>query len=218
MSRWEIERSLIVQTSLKLVGKGMVVGKAGNISQRVIEDGNTDLLAITPTSTYYESLSADDIAIVDFDGNLVEGNLPPSSETKLHIAIYKARKDVGAVVHTHSVYASAASVAALGIPAILEEEVALLGGNIRVAEYAPSGSQELAQNAVEALGDRNAVIMANHGALGVGMTLRDALDSCDLLEKAAQVYLLALSAGRVNPLSSEAVAQAKLNFDRLRKT
>jgi L-fuculose-phosphate aldolase len=215
--KWHAEKALVLETALELVEKGLVLGKAGNVSRRLADPDRNDLLVITPTSKYYDSLAEDDMPVVDFDGRVVEGDLAPSSELKLHVSIYKARRDVGAVVHTHSVHASALATAGVGIPAVLEEEVALLGGEIRIARYGPSGSEELARNAVRALGDRNAVILANHGAVGVGRTLREALGSCELVEKAAQVYLLALATGTVRLLPAEAVLSAKSIFRRSRR-
>jgi L-fuculose-phosphate aldolase len=209
---WLKERDQVLETRLKLVEKGLVSGKTGNVSLRVRPGAGPDLIVITPTSKHYDTLSVEGIAVVDFAGTVVEGKLPPSSEFRLHVAIYKAREGVGAVIHTHSVYASAIAVSGGGIPAILEEEVILLGGEVKVAAFAASGSEELARNAVEALGDRNAVVLANHGGVGVGGTLSEALDACEVLEKAARVYLLALAAGKVNPLTTEAAAMAKAAF------
>jgi L-ribulose-5-phosphate 4-epimerase len=211
---WEKERALVLETSLKLVEKGLVAGKAGNVSQRLRRDSGPDLLAITPTSRYYDSLGVEDIPVIDFEGKVVEGKLPPSSESRLHIGIYKARMNVGAVIHTHSIHASAIAVIGGGIPPILEEEVALLGGEVLVAAFGASGSLQLARNVVEALGDRNAVLLANHGGVGVGRALREALDACELLEKSARVYLLALAAGKVKALSPEAAAGARTAFVR----
>ena len=212
--RWQIEKTLVLEAALKLVERGLVLGKAGNVSQRLKQTDGPDLLVITPTSRYYDSLAAEDMPVVDFDGQIVDGRLAPSSELRLHLAIYASRLDAGAVVHTHSVHASALAVAGIGIPAVLDEEVASLGGDIKVADYGASGSEALARNAVEALGDRNAVILANHGAVGIGKTLRDALDACELVEKAARVYLLALAAGKVNRLSPESFAASRRTFIR----
>jgi L-fuculose-phosphate aldolase len=192
LSRWQNERELVLKTALTLVEKGLVTGTSGNVSQRLKQDNGTDLIAITPTSRYYDSLTADDIPIISMDGSRVDGCLEPSSEIPMHIAIYRARRDVDTVIHTHSTYASTVSVSGLEIPAILEEEVILLGGTIRVARYARSGTIELANNAVTGLEGRCAVILANHGGVGVGKTMREALNACELLEKAAKVYLLAL--------------------------
>jgi L-fuculose-phosphate aldolase len=206
--KWQEERESILKTALKLVEKGLVTGKAGNVSRRVKADDGTQLIAITPTSRYYDSVSVNDISIVDYKGTLVDGRFAPSSETPMHLAIYQARKDVNAIIHTHSLYASAISITGLEIPALLEEEVMVLGGTIKIAQYAPAGTNELAGNAVTALDNRHAVILSNHGALGVGKTLRDAFDACELLEKTAAVFLLASITGRVNQVPDEGLKSA----------
>ncbi len=213
-AKWQMERAQVLETASKLVQRGLVIGKAGNVSRRLKQSRGQDLIIITPTSRYYDSLSPLDMPVVGLNGRLVDGALPPSSELRLHMEVYKSRHDVNAIVHCHSVHASALAVTGLGIPAVLEEEVALLGGEVRVAEYAPSGSEKLASNVVHALGDTNAAILANHGAVGVGETLREALEACELVERAARVYLLALSTGGVNILPAEAVLAARAVFRR----
>jgi L-fuculose-phosphate aldolase len=207
MSKWQEEKRNVLEAALKMSACGLVIGTAGNISVRL--PGRRPLLAITPSSLPYDTLTSDDIQIVDFDGEKVEGELRPSMETMLHIGIYKARKDTNAIIHTHSVYASAVSVTGQEIPPILEDQVAFLGGGIKLARYAPSGSRELADAAVTALGDNNGVLLANHGALGTGRTLRDAFTACELIEKTAQVYLLALPTGKLNCLPPTAVETLK---------
>ena len=217
MVKWREERELVLSTSLKLVEKGLVTGTAGNVSLRLLQEGSPDLIAITPTSRYYDMLNVDDIAVIDFNGAVVDGQFRPSSEMRLHIAIYQARQDIRAVIHTHSVYASAASAAGLEIPVLLEEEAILLGGAVRTAKYARTGTSELAHNAVEALVDRNAVLLANHGAVGVGETIRQAMDVCEIVEKAAQVYFLTLTTGRINSLPEETVKALKEALTKARK-
>jgi L-fuculose-phosphate aldolase len=214
LNLWEKEREIVLKAALKLVERGLIVGTAGNVSLRLIQDNGTELITITPTSRYYDTLTIDDIPVIGPDGKKAEGKLEPSSEIPMHTAIYRARKDVGAIIHTHSTYASAVAVYGLEIPPILEEEVLLLGGTIRVSRYARTGTIELANNAVAALEGRRATILANHGAVGVGRTMRDALDAAELVEKAAKVYLTALVAGRVTELSPEAVASAQAYFAR----
>jgi L-fuculose-phosphate aldolase len=131
----------------------------------------------------------------------------------LHIGIYKARQNINAVLHTHSVYASAIAVAGLDIPPIVEDQVNFIGGEIRLAKYAMSGSDELAENVVAALGERNAALLPNHGAVGIGRTMREALTVCQLLEKTAQIYCLVLAAGKVNVLPAEVVEADKAFFN-----
>jgi L-fuculose-phosphate aldolase len=193
-----------------MVEKGLVVGNAGNVSMRFADSNGRELVAVTPTSRYCDSLNPSDMVIVDFNGKRVEGEFKPSVETMLHVEIYKARKEVNAIIHAHPVFSSVIAVIGQGIPAILDDQVACLGGEIRVADYASSGSQEMVRNVVAALGERNAVVMANHGALSVGKDMREAVTNCEVLEKTAKIYVYALSLGKVNPVpSSNRPATAK---------
>lgn len=212
MSKWQEEKRLVLETSQKMVEKGLVVGKSGNVSLRLPPEDGRELLAITPTSRYYDLLDVNDIQVIDFETEPVEGDLSPSSETPLHIGIYRARKSINAVIHTHSVFASAISVAGLEIPAILDDQVVFIGGEIRLAEYALPGSEESVNHVVAALGERNAVLLPNHGAIGIGWTIREALTVCELLEKTAKIYLCALALGKVNPLPAEAIEVGKAFF------
>jgi L-fuculose-phosphate aldolase len=215
MSQWRESQELVLATAQQVLAKGLVVGTSGNVSLRLPREGERQLLAITPSSRYYDTLSVDDIQIVDFEARPVEGDLPPSMETRLHIGIYRARQKVNAVIHTHSVFASAISVAGRDIPPILEDQVVFIGGQIKLAGHALSGSEPMVANVIAALEDRNAVLLPNHGAVGVGRTLREALTVCELLEKTAEVYYLALSLGRVNPLPEESLRAAQAFFYRL---
>ena len=205
MSKWQDEKRQVLEASQKIAEKGFVVGTGGNMSMRLPSEGGRELLAITPRGIYYDLLTVDDIQVIDFDVEPVEGDLVPSVETMLHIGVYQARKNVNAVIHNHSTYACAISVARLEIPTILDEQVTFLGGEIKLAEYAIPGSEELVENAISALGERNAVLLPNHGVVGIGKTMREAFTACELVEEAAKVYYLALTIGKVNPLPAKAV-------------
>jgi L-fuculose-phosphate aldolase len=113
-------------------------------------------------------VTEDDIPVVGFDLEPVEGELAPSSEALLHVGVYIARPDVRAVIHTHPIYAGAAAVAGLRIPPIIDEMVVAIGGGIEVSEYAFPGTQQLADNVLAALGERNAALLRNHGAVESG--------------------------------------------------
>ncbi len=186
--------------------KGLVVGTSGNISLRLPTGYGEELLAITPSSRYYDLLTPDDIPVINFEARLVEGELSPSSESFLHIGIYHSRKEVNAVMHTHSVYASAMAAAHLEIQAMLEEQTTLIGGTVNIARYAPSGSKELARNVVKALKNRSAALMMNHGVVGVGRDIREAFTVCETVEKAAQVFYLCATLGKVNYLPENMAA------------
>jgi L-fuculose-phosphate aldolase len=215
LSKWLIEKTLVLTTARKMAEAGLVVGTSGNVSLRLSSENGRELLAITPTSRYYDLLAPEDVPVIDFETEPVDGELPPSSESLLHIVIYQARKNVRAIIHTHSVYASALAVAHLGIPAILEDQMASIGGEVKVAEYAPSASDELSQNVIAALEERNAVLLMNHGMLGMGKDMCEAFAVCELVEKTAKAFYLASTMGEVHLLSPEAVDSGKAFFKML---
>lgn len=215
MSIWDSQKKTVLEAAQQMAQKGLVVGTSGNVSMRITEAGGRELIAITPNNRYYHSLGVDDIGIVDFEGECVEGELTTSIETMLHIGIYKARKKVNAVIHTHPVFGSILSVIGVDIPPILDDQVTYLGGEIKVAEYSLPGSQELVRNVVPALGPRNAVILANHGTLTVGRDMREAFTNCEMLEKTATIYIYALGAGKINPLPPDALEMEKAYFNYL---
>lgn len=199
----------IVAVGRQLVSKGLVSGTWGNISARLPE---TDTFLITPSGVPYENLGPQDLVLLDLEGKVKEGALRPSTETPLHIAIYKKRPDVLGIVHTHSPYASVLAVNRRELPPVLEELAQLLGGTVRVAPYAPPGSRELAEGAVAALEGRSAVILANHGMVGVGRSLKEALLICQVVEKGAQVFLLAQLSGTPHVLSEGEAGLLRKNF------
>jgi L-fuculose-phosphate aldolase len=216
MTQWQDARNIVLETAMEMYEKGLVIGSSGNISLRLPPSkGKTGMMAITPTSRYYDTLTADDIPIIDFKGNMMEGKLKPSVETPLHIAIYKARKNVNAVIHTHSTFASAAGVVGKGIPAILLDQVICLGGEIKACGGPLVSTPEQIDDFIRALGDRSAVLIPNHGAVGTGKTMRDAFIACELIEKTAEVYLLAVSTGKVNPLPEDVRKLEKAAYDKL---
>ena len=215
MSIWNSEKKAVLEAAQQMAQKGLVVGTSGNVSMRISEPGGRQLLAITPNNRYYDLLDVDDIGIVDFEGECVEGELTTSIETMLHIGIYKARKKVNAVIHTHPVFSGILSVIGAEIPPILDDQVTYLGGEIKVTEYSLPGSQELVRNVVPALGPRNAVILANHGTVTVGRDMREAFTNCEMLEKTARIYIYALGAGKISPVPSDALEMEKAYFDYL---
>ncbi len=214
LSKWYQEKQLVLEMSRLMVKRGLVIGTAGNISLRLKADNEHGLLAITPSSRHYDSLNIDDIQVIDFDSNHIEGELIPSIETLLHIGIYQARKGVNAVIHTHSVFASVVSVIGSEIPSIVEDQVMLIGGEIRIAKYAPPQSPRQIANVLTALEDRFGVLLAHHGAIAVGRTIQEAFDNCEIIEKTAKIYYLALSLGEVKLLSAEALQDCLAAFRR----
>ena len=204
----EREREEIVRACQKMSAAGLVVGTAGNVSVRV-----GDLVAVTPSWVDYAELAARDVGVHRLDGTPVEAPLGPTSELPLHLAVYGAYAEAGAaaIVHTHSVAATALSTLTREVPAI-HYYVAMFGGTVRVAPYATYGTDELASNAVQALRGRTACLLGSHGAVTIGPGLKTAYDRALYLEWVCDVYLRAAAAGTprlLPPDEIEAVA-AKL--------
>ena len=195
-------RQKVVKTGVILAHSGMTIGTYGNISCRV----DKSCIAITPSGRNYEQLTPEDIVVTDLDGNTLAGTLHPSSELALHLEIYKCFPKAMAIVHTHSVYASALAVAHKDIPPVIEDLTQIVGGSVRCTDYAIAGTKELGLKAVKAMeGGRSAVLLANHGAVCWGRDLKEALITATILEKAAQIYCVADSLGSVFPLDNKTV-------------
>lgn len=193
-------RTAIANMGRTLITKHLVAGSWGNISCRV--DKKT--IAITPSGRGYETLQPEDIVLIDNTGAVLEGKLIPSSELKVHTAIYNAYPKAGAVIHTHSIYASALAAMHKPVPAIIEDIVQIIGGRVNCAKYALCGTQELADNTVAAMNGRKAVLLANHGAVCWGKNLQEALLVAEILEKAAQIAVIcAGTGGKLYELNSE---------------
>ena len=213
-------RRMVASAAREMAAGGLVTGSSGNVSLRLAGG----LFAITPSGVPYSRLRDEDVVIIDGEAEPVEPeegawsqtDLAPSSETLLHLAIYAARPDVGAVIHTHAVYSSVAAVAGLDVPPIIDEMMLSVGGTVRVSEYRFPGTQELADSVVAALGERNAALIRNHGAVGVGRDLASALDVCFLVERMAHVFVFASLLGGANPLPAEAV-ETELALYRMRR-
>ncbi|MFC5214943.1 class II aldolase/adducin family protein [Streptomyces coerulescens] len=187
----------LVATARRTVSEGLVVGTSGNVSVRV-----GDTVLVTPSGVPYDRLSPEDVTGVDLDGNQVLGSLVPTSELPMHLAIYRAT-DAGAVVHTHAVHATAVSTLVPELP-LIHYMAAALGGPVRVAPYATYGTGELAENMLQALTDRTACLLQNHGTIAFGTTLDQAYDRTAQLEWMCRVWLTASSVpGLVPALLSE---------------
>lgn len=183
-------------------GNGFVLGTAGNISA-IVEGEN--LFVITPSSYPYNIMKEEDLVVSDMEGNIVEGNRKPSIEFSMHRFIYLKRPDAKAIVHSHSPYATAASSinGVTSIPAIDIEAAFGLGGDINVASFAPPGSPELAANVKEAIGKKGGVLLANHGAIGIGVNMDSALLASDNIERNCKMYLSIMSVGELKTMPQD---------------
>ncbi len=190
----------IVNAAKNIAQNGLVRGTWGNISIR-LPDKN--IVGITPSGVNYFTMQEKDIVFTDLNGEIVSGNLKPSIELYLHLEIYKKRKDINAIVHTHSDYCTAFAIARKNIPASAEDLIQIVGGEVSVAEYALPGSIDLAKNTVKALGNKNAVLMANHGLVSAAKTIEEAIKIAFIVEKSAKATIMAKLLGGAVELKKE---------------
>lgn len=185
-------RKSIIQAALSMNAMGINQGTSGNVSIRY---GNRML--ITPSGVPYEELDPKDLCATEIKqgGKAWQGDLAPSSEWRFHLDIYKARPDVGAVVHTHSMYATVMAICGKPIPAVHYMVAASGGTEIRVAKYATYGTAELSKNALEALEGRTCCLLKNHGVIATGPNIKRALWLASEVETVARQYYLSLAIG-----------------------
>ncbi len=178
-------RAEIVATGREMLRLGLVTGTSGNVSGR---DG--ERIEITPSALPYEHMTETDLVTLAADGSVLAGHREPSSERRVHLAVYAARPDARAIVHTHSVHASAWSLLGEPLDTGTEELEAHAGGPVQTARFAPSGSDEVAEACVAALENRRAVLLGGHGVVALGDTPAEALVTCQSLERQAQIAWL----------------------------
>ena len=194
MGRDAIEQAWdgVVATARRTAAEGLVVGTSGNVSARVGE-----VVLVTPSGVPYDRLGPGDAVGVDLEGRQVLGEMVPTSELPLHLAVYRA-SDATAVVHTHAVHATAVSTLVPEIP-LVHYAAAMLGGPVRTAPYARYGTRELADNMLAALRDRTGCLLQNHGTVTYGNTLDEAYDRTAQLEWMCRLWLTASSVPGLRP-------------------
>lgn len=179
-------REEIIATCLRLEQLGYVLGTYGNVSAR-IEDG----LLITPSRLDYHLIQPEDIVPVSLTGKVLGGERLPSSELQVHLQIYLQRPDVGAVVHTHSLHATALSCCQISVPVLVEEQSQVIGDEIRCTRYVPAGQhRQLGEAVARTIGDSMAVLVANHGVVCCGRNLAEAVFTNQIVERVAHMYLM----------------------------
>ena len=197
----------IIEYGKKILDKNLTFGSGGNISVRF--DNN---MLITPSAVAYDELQKLEIVYMDYEGKVIRGNLKPSSEHKMHSLIYENRKDVNAIIHTHSKYINV--LAALGMDLKAANYLIASSGDsiVKVAPYETYGTEELAEKALEYLENRKAVILANHGLITCGKDLEEAYNIAMDLEFCAFVYVKALSIGNVNLIPEDKIEELVEKF------
>jgi L-fuculose-phosphate aldolase len=186
------ERQAIVDGGKTMLGVGLTSGTGGNLSTFC---RRRELVAISPSGVAYDVMQPRDVVLVDLTGHPVEGDLAPSSELGFHLNIYRRRPEVGAVVHTHSIYATTLACLGWELPAV-HYLVGFAGHKVPLAPYATFGTDELAVNVADTLADDyNAVLLANHGAVAVGANLKAALNTAEEVEFVARIFYQARCVG-----------------------
>lgn len=193
------EREAIVEYCIKLIEHDLTKGTGGNIS---IFDREKGLMAISPSGIDYYKTKPEDVVIMDLEGNVVDGDKKPSSEHQLHSIFYLNREDCNSVVHCHSMYAAVLASLRWTLPAA-HYMIALAGKDVRCARYATFGTEELALNAFDAMEDRKAVLLANHGQLAIAPDLPNAFNIAEEIEFCAEIYFKTKCVGEPFILSDE---------------
>ena len=189
-------RQDVLEAVQEMERAGLTEGTAGNVSART-ED---DRVVLTPTAMPYSEMRQADLVVTDLEGRLLEGHRAPTTEVDLHLACLRRHTDIRAVVHTHAVHASMFAVAGQPIPCVLEEFEYYVGGDVLVSPYHRTGTSDLGESVSSLLGDRAAVLLANHGLVVVGASPGEALQLTKLVERTAQVVWGAKRLGQAVPL------------------
>lgn len=187
----------VLAAAQEMLAAGLVEGTSGNISAR-LADGT---VCVTPSSVAYDTMTLDDLVVVTIDGEVVAGERAPTTEKDLHLSVLRAYPELGAVIHTHAVYATMFALGREAIPAVIEEVVVYLGGDVPCCGYRGTGTRELGDEVAARLVDRGAALLANHGLVTCGTTPAKALHNAALAERTAKIVWGARAMGAtIHPL------------------
>jgi L-fuculose-phosphate aldolase len=178
-------KEMVCNSGKQLLRSGLVSGTWGNVSYRV----NGEYMVITPSGRAYETLTPEEMVLVNIMDLSYEGNIKPSSESGLHAEIYKGRKEIKAVIHTHSQNVCTVAATHREVPPLLDDMVQIIGPSVKVSDYALSGTEKLTKNVMKALAGRNAALLANHGAVCIGRDMQEAFFACEILEKSCRTFM-----------------------------
>lgn len=206
-------KQLVLDTAKEMYRKGLVEGTSGNVSARM-PDGS---VCVTPSSVPYESMTLDDLVVVDLDANVIEGHRTPTSEKDLHLACYRSFEEVGGVIHSHPVYGSMFACARQPVPAAIEEFVVFVGGDVPVCDYTLTGTADLGKEAVRNLEQTSAALLASHGMITIGPTPTEALHVALVVERSAQIVHGARLLGGEHPLPEKTNQNFRGVYEYLRK-
>jgi L-ribulose-5-phosphate 4-epimerase len=201
-------REEVYRANIDLPKYGLVTWTSGNVSGR---DPETNLMVIKPSGMMFEELTPESMVVVDMEGQLVEGDHGPSTDTASHLYLYNHRPDVMGIVHTHSNYATAFAAVGKSIPVYLTAIADEFGTTIPCAGYASIGGNQIGEEILRSIGESCAVLMKQHGVFTIGMTVKKALKAAVMVEDVAKTVWLAMQIGNPEELPAEEVAA---NYDR----
>jgi L-ribulose-5-phosphate 4-epimerase len=201
-------KSAIIEKCRVLQTMGYFIGTWGNISVRVPEG-----FIVTPSRIEYDRIRRSDFVLVSPEGKVLAGHRVPSSETEIHRAVLNKKGDVGAIIHSHSPYATAVSCLHCSIPPFVEDLVQIIGGQVNCTRYVPAGQHvRISEEVANTIGEENAVLLANHGVICCGRGLEEAFVASQIVEKAAFMMLAAAAKGAVIPIPPEHVLSERQRF------
>jgi L-fuculose-phosphate aldolase len=192
-------KEAVLWVAKEMLYTNLVEGTAGNLGAR-LPDGNA---VLTPSSLDYTEMTLDDLVITDLDGNVLEGERSPTTEKALHLSALRLHDDINATMHCHAKHATMFALTRRSIPAVIEEFVVYVGGDVEVADYKTTGTDELADEVAKRVGDRAAVLMANHGLFAVGKDPKHVLHVAQLVERTAEIIWGARQLGEIVPIPDE---------------
>jgi L-fuculose-phosphate aldolase len=192
-------KEMLLWAAQEMLRTNLVQGTAGNLGAR-LPDGNA---VLTPSSLDYMDMTLDDLVVCDLDGNVLEGERSPTTEKALHLSALKLHPEIGATMHCHAKFATMFALTRQPIPAVIEEFDVFVGGEVEVAEYCTTGTDELADEVAKRVGEKAAVLMANHGLFAVGKNPKDVLHVGHLVERTAEIVWGARQIGEIVPLPDE---------------
>jgi L-fuculose-phosphate aldolase len=203
----------VLWAAKEMLTSGLVEGTAGNLGAR-LPDGNA---VLTPSSLDYTDMTLDDLVVCDLDGNVLAGERSPTTEKALHLGALKLHDDIHATMHCHAKYCTMFALTRQGIPAVIEEFVVYIGGDVECADYRTTGTDELGEEVAKRVTDRSAVLMANHGLFAVGKNPADVMHIAGLVERTAEIVWGAQRMGEIVPLP-EATNQQFAGYYRYGRT
>jgi L-fuculose-phosphate aldolase len=192
-------KEAVLWVAKEMLRTNLVEGTAGNLGAR-LPDGNA---VLTPSSLDYTEMTLDDLVVTDLDGNVLEGERSPTTEKALHLSALRLHDDIHATMHCHAKHATMFALTLQSIPAVIEEFVVYVGGDVEVADYKTTGTDELADEVAKRVADRAAVLMANHGLFAVGKDPKHVLHVAQLVERTAEIIWGARRLGEIVPIPDE---------------